>query len=76
MVGSWYHNIPGFLHLDLVILDVNTSKSYAAVAKEVHQFWTMLVTTAKQLKWKNVNNKRGRIKTKEEIESKQKRGES
>jgi hypothetical protein len=36
----------------------------------------MLVTTAKQLKWKNVNNKRGRIKTKEEIESKQKRGES
>ena len=60
MAGSWYLNIPGFLHLDLVILYINASKRYAAT-KEVHQYWTMLVTTANnKLKWKNVKyNKRG-----------------
>ncbi len=42
---SWYLNTEDVPHLQLVVPYVNGSKSDAA-AKEVHEFWTMLVTTA------------------------------
>ena len=42
---SWYLNTEAVPHLQLVVPYVNGSKS-DAVAKEVHEFWTMLVTPA------------------------------
>ena len=42
---SWYLNTEAVPHLQLVVRYVNGSKSDAA-AKEVHEFWTMFVTTA------------------------------
>ena len=49
MAFSWYLNTPGMPHLDLVIHYINASKIYAA-AKEIHEYWTVLVTTA-TTKW-------------------------
>jgi len=43
---SWYLNTPGAHHLDLVIRYINATKMYAAVDKEIHEFWTVLDTTA------------------------------
>ena len=43
--GRWYLNTPGASHLDLVIRYINASKMYAA-AKKIHEYWTLLVTTA------------------------------
>ena len=45
VAGSRYLNIETSPHLDLVIVYNNASKTYAA-AKEVHESWTVLVTTA------------------------------
>ena len=42
---SWYLNTEAVPHLQLVVPYVNGSKSDAA-AKELQEFWTMLVTTA------------------------------
>ena len=42
---SWYLNTEVVLYIQLVVCYVNGSKSDAA-AKEVHEFWTMFVTTA------------------------------
>ena len=49
VAGSWYLNTPGAPHLDLVIRYINANKMYAA-AKELHEYWTVLVTTA-TTKW-------------------------
>ena len=46
VAGSWYLNTPGAPHLDLVIRYINATKTYAAVDKEIHEFWTVLDTTA------------------------------
>ena len=50
VAGRWYLNTPGAPHLDLVIRYINASKMYAAAKKELHEFWTVLVTTA-TTKW-------------------------
>ena len=41
-----YVNILGAHHLHLVICYIDASKIETAVDKEIHEFWTMLVTTA------------------------------
>ena len=45
VAGRWYLNTPGASHLDLVIRYINACKMYAA-AKKIHEYWTLLVTTA------------------------------
>jgi hypothetical protein len=45
VAGRWYLKTPGASHLDLVIRYINASKMYAA-AKKIHEYWTLLVTTA------------------------------
>jgi hypothetical protein len=45
VADRWYLKTPGASHLDLVIRYINASKMYAA-AKKIHEYWTLLVTTA------------------------------